>query len=143
MDNKKDIARQMVMSVQQQRVQKIISDMQTLEDKIKQTNIFISQVQKINKEAEVYSKVGRLFNKAQKKQVVEGLNKQMTSSGKQLIRLKKNKISLKNQLYESKISYRELISMEPVECLSFTHCPSPPSPSVGRRSALLSMFSQI
>ena len=64
MDNKKDIARQMAMSVQQQRVQKIISDMQTLEDKIKQTIIFISQVQKINKEAEVYSKVGRLFNKA-------------------------------------------------------------------------------
>ena len=68
MDNEKDIARQMVMSVQQQ--QQIISDIQTLEDKIKQTNIFISQVQKINKEAEVYSKVGRLFIKAQKKQVV-------------------------------------------------------------------------
>ena len=45
---------------------------QTLEDKRKQTIIFISQVQKINKEAEVYSKVGRLFNKAQEKQVVEG-----------------------------------------------------------------------
>ena len=43
---------------------------QTLEDKRKQTIIFISQVQKINKEAEVYSKVGRLFIKAQKKQVV-------------------------------------------------------------------------
>ena len=70
-DNEKDIARQMVVSVQQQqRFQKINSDMQTLEDKIKQTIIFISQVQKINKEAEVYSKVGRLFIKAQKKQVV-------------------------------------------------------------------------
>ena len=88
-------------------------------------------MQKINKEAEVYSKVGRLFNKAQEKQVVEGLNKQTTSSGKQLIRLKKDKISLRNQLYESKISYRELIS------------PPSPSPSVGRRSVLLSMFSQI
>ena len=104
--------------------------------------IFISQVEKIIKVAEVYSKVRRLFIKEQKKQVVEGLNKQMASSGKQLIRLKKDKISLRNQLYESKNSYRELISMEPVECLSFTHCP-PPSPSVGRRSALLSMFSQI
>ena len=49
-----DIARQMVVSVQQQqRFQKINSDIQTLEDKIKQTIIFISQVQKINKEAEV------------------------------------------------------------------------------------------
>ena len=129
------------MSVQQQRVQKIISDMQTLEDKIKQTIIFISQVQKINKEAEVYSKVERLFIKERNKQVVEGLNKCMASSGKQLICLKKDKISLRNQLYESKNSYSEFISMEPVECLSFTHCP--PSPSVGRRSALLSMFSQI
>ena len=89
-------------------------------------------MQKINKEAEVYSKVGRLFNKAQEKQVVEGLNKQTTSSGKQLIRLKKDKISLRNQLYESKISYRELISMEPVECLSFTHCP-PPLPLSGKK----------
>ena len=70
-DNEKDIARKMVVSVQQQqRFQKINSYMQTLEDKKKQTIIFISQVQKINKEAEVYSKVGRLFIKAQKKQVV-------------------------------------------------------------------------
>ena len=36
----------------------------------------------------------------------------MTSSGKQL---KKDKISLRNQLYEIKNSYGELISMEPVE----------------------------
>ena len=57
-DNEKDIARQMVMSVQQQ----IISDIQTLEDKIKQTNIFIFQVQKINKDAEVYSKVGEVIH---------------------------------------------------------------------------------
>ena len=70
---------------------------QTLEDKRKQTIIFISQVQKINKEAEVYSKVGRLFIKAQKKQVVEGLNKQMAMSWK-LICLQKDKISLRNQL---------------------------------------------
>ena len=83
----------MEMSVQQQ--QQIISDIQILEDKMKQTNIFISQVQKINKEAEVYSKVGRLFIKVQKKQVVEGLNKQMARSGKQLICLQKDKISLK------------------------------------------------
>ena len=97
-DNEKDIARQMVVSVhQQQRFQKINSYMQTLEDKIKQTIIFISQVQKINKEAEVYSKVGRLFIKAQKKQVVEGLNKQMEMSWK-LICLQKDKISLRNQL---------------------------------------------
>ena len=93
---------------QQQRFQKINSDMQTLEDKIKQTIIFISQVQKINKEAEVYSKVGRLFIKAQKKQVVEGLNKQMAMSWKQLICLQKDKISLEESAY----------SMEPVECLS-------------------------
>ena len=93
-----DMARQMVVSVQQQqRFQKINSYMQTLEDKIKQTIIFISQVQKINKEAEVYSKVGRLFIKAQKKQVVEGLNKQMAMSWK-LICLQKDKISLRNQL---------------------------------------------
>ena len=84
-------------------------------------------MEKIIKVAEVYSKVGRLFIKEQKKQVVEGLNKQMASSGKQLIRLKKDKISLRrNQLYESKISYREMISMEPVKCLSFTHCRPPP-----------------
>ena len=70
---------------------------QTLEDKRKQTIIFISQVQKINKEAEVYSKVGRLFIKVQKKQVVEGLNKQMAMSWK-LICLQKDKISLRNQL---------------------------------------------
>ena len=63
-------------------------------------------MEKIIKVAEVYSKVGRLFIKEHKKQVVEGLNKQMASSGKQLIRLKKDKISLRNQLYESKISYR-------------------------------------
>ena len=67
---------------------------QTLEDKRKQTIIFISQVQKINKEAEVYSKVGRLFIKAQKKQVVEGLNKRIAMSWKQLICLQKDKISL-------------------------------------------------
>ena len=42
----------------------------------------------------------------------------MTSSGKQL---KKDKISLRNQLYEIKNSYGELISMEPVEW------PPPPS----------------
>ena len=110
-DNEKDITRQMVVSVQQQqRFQKINSDMQTLEaeDKIKQTIIFIPQVQKINKEAEVYSKVGRLFIKAQKKQVVEGLNKQMAMSWKQLICLQKDKISLEESAY----------SMEPVECLS-------------------------
>ena len=98
-DNEKDIARQMVVSVQQQqRFQKINSYMQTQEDRIKQTIIFISQVQKINKEAEVYSKVGRLFIKAQNKQVVEGLNKQMARSGKQLICLQEDKISLRNQL---------------------------------------------
>ena len=108
-DNEKDIARQMVVSVQQQqRFQKINSYMQTLEDKIKQTIIFISQVQKINKEAEVYSKVGRLFIKAQKKQVVEGLNKRIAMSWKQLICLQKDKISLEESAY----------SMEPVECLS-------------------------
>ena len=81
---------------------------QTLEDKRKQTIIFISQVQKINKEAEVYSKVGRLFIKAQKKQVVEGLNKRITTSWKQLICLQEDKISLEESAY----------SMEPVECLS-------------------------
>ena len=109
-DNEKDIARQMVVSVQQQqRFQKINSYMQTLEDKIKQTIIFISQVQKINKEAEFYSKVGRLFIKVQKKQVVEGLSKQMAMSWK-LICLQKDKIPLRNQLTDSKNSYRELIS---------------------------------
>ena len=102
-DNEKDIARQMVMSVQQQ--QQIISDIQTLEDKIKQTNIFISQVQKINKDAEVYSKVGGLFIKAQNKHVVEGLYKHMARSGKQLICLQKDKITLRNQLTDSKNSY--------------------------------------
>ena len=81
---------------------------QTLEDKRKQTIIFISQVQKINKEAEVYSKVGRLFIKAQKKQVVEGLNKRIAMSWKQLICLQKDKISLEESAY----------SMDPVECLS-------------------------
>ena len=81
---------------------------QTLEDKRKQTIIFISQVQKINKEAEVYSKVGRLFIKAQKKQVVEGLNKRIAMSWKPLICLQKDKISLEESAY----------SMEPVECLS-------------------------
>ena len=59
---------------------------QTLENKRKTIN-FISQVQK---EAEVYSKVGRLFIKAQKKQVEEGLNKQMAMSWK-LICLQKDK----------------------------------------------------
>ena len=49
----------------------INSDMQSLEDKIKQTNIFISQVEKIIKAAEGYSKVGRLFIKEEKKQVVD------------------------------------------------------------------------
>ena len=39
--------------------------------KLKQTNIFISQVEKIIKAAEVYSKVGRLFIKEEKKQVVD------------------------------------------------------------------------
>ena len=67
-------------------------------------------MQKINKEAEVYRKVGRLFIKVQKKQVVEGLNKQMARSGKQLICLQKDKISLKNQLTDRKNSYIELIS---------------------------------
>ena len=65
LDNEKYIAWQMVV-----RVQKINSNIQTLGDKIKQTNIFISPVENINKWAEVYSKVGRLFIKAQKKQVV-------------------------------------------------------------------------
>ena len=72
LDNEKYIAWQMVVSLQQlpQRVQKINSNIQTLGDKIKQTNIFISPVENINKWAEVYSKVGRLFMTAQKKQVV-------------------------------------------------------------------------
>ena len=70
---------------------------QTLGDKIKQTNIFISQVEKIDKEADEYSKVRRLFIKAQKKQVEEGLNKQMAMSWK-LICLQKDQISLRNQL---------------------------------------------
>ena len=61
----------------------------------------------------MYSKVERLFIKERNKQVVEGLNKWMASSGKQLICLKKDKISLRNQLYEIKNSYGELISMEP------------------------------
>ena len=52
--------------------------------------------------------MGRLFIKAQKKQVVEGLNKQMAMSWKQLICLQKDKISLEESAY----------SMEPVECLS-------------------------
>ena len=73
-------------------------------------------MEKIIKEAEVYSKVERLFIKERNKQVVEGLDKWMTSSGKQLICLKKDKISLRNQLYEIKNSYGGLISMEPVEC---------------------------
>ena len=114
--SEKDIARQMVVSVQQQQQR----DKQS-EDKIQQTNIFISQVEKIIKEAEVYSKVERLFIKEQNRQVVEGRNKQMASSGKQLICLKKDKISLRNQLYEIKNSYGGLISMEPVEC------PPPPT----------------
>ena len=70
-------------------------------------------MEKTIKEAEVYSKVERLFIKERNKQVVEGLNKWMASSGKQLICLKKDKISLRNQLYEIKNSYGELISMEP------------------------------
>ena len=72
LNNEKYIAWQTVVSLQQlqQRVQKINSNIQTLGDKIKQTNIFISPVENINKWAEVYSKVGRLFIKAQKKQVV-------------------------------------------------------------------------
>ena len=42
----------------------------------------------------MYSNVGRLrlFIKAQKRQVVEGLNMQMTINGKQLMCLMKNKI---------------------------------------------------
>ena len=78
-------------------------------------------MEKTIKEAEVYSKVERLFIKERNKQVVEGLNKWMASSEKQLNCLKKDKISLRNQLYEIKNSYGELISMEPVEC--------PPSPT--------------
>ena len=73
-DNEKYIAWQMVVVSLQQRV-KINCDIQTLGDKIKQTNIFISQVEKIIKEAEVYSKVDRLFIKEQNRQVVEGRNK--------------------------------------------------------------------
>ena len=51
LDNEKYIAWQMVVSLQQlqQRVQKINSNIQTLGDKIKQTNIFISPVENINK----------------------------------------------------------------------------------------------
>ena len=51
LDNEKYIAWQMVVSLQQlqQRVQKINSNIQTLGDKIKQTNIFISLVENINK----------------------------------------------------------------------------------------------
>ena len=66
-------------------------------------------MEKTIKEAEVYIKVERLFIKERNKQVVEGLNKWMASSGKQLICLKKDKISLRNQLYEIKNSYGELI----------------------------------
>ena len=49
--NEKYIAWQMVVSLQQlqQRVQKINSNIQTLGDKINQTNIFISPVENINK----------------------------------------------------------------------------------------------
>ena len=47
-DNEKYIAWQMVVVSLQQRV-KINCDIQTLGDKIKQTNIFISQVGNINK----------------------------------------------------------------------------------------------
>ena len=51
LDNEKYIAWQMVVSLQQlqQRVQKLNSNIQTLGDKIKQTNIFISPVENINK----------------------------------------------------------------------------------------------
>ena len=41
-------------------------------------------MEKTIKEAEVYSKVERLFIKERNKQVVEGLNKWMASSGKQV-----------------------------------------------------------
>ena len=127
-DNEKDIPRNMVVSMQeqQQRLPKINRKIQALEDKIKQANISISQVGEINKEAEVYSKVGRLFIKAQKNQVVEDLDNQLTSSGKQLICLRKNKILLRHQMKDIENSCRELMSREPVESLSravvmFTH----------------------
>eukprot|EP00092_Neocalanus_flemingeri_P005901 GFUD01006352.1.p1 GENE.GFUD01006352.1~~GFUD01006352.1.p1 ORF type:complete len:385 (+),score=158.70 GFUD01006352.1:61-1215(+) len=121
------ITRQVAMTVQcQQRVQELNRQMKTIEEERKEARKLISLLDQLHTEAEVYSKVGRLYIRAERTEVVGELERQVQLSNDKMVSMGNREIFLKNQLRESEACLREETAMEPLNSLCravvmFTH----------------------
>ena len=126
-ETENNTTRQVAMTVQwQQRVQKLNRQMEVLQEQTEKASNLISELDKVDGDAELYSKVGRLYVKTQKGEVVMELDRQVAGNKEQLVTMRRNKKILRNELSDSEACLRELTSMEPQNSLCravvmFTH----------------------
>eukprot|EP00090_Calanus_glacialis_P018156 TRINITY_DN28163_c0_g1_i1.p1 TRINITY_DN28163_c0_g1~~TRINITY_DN28163_c0_g1_i1.p1 ORF type:complete len:369 (-),score=160.32 TRINITY_DN28163_c0_g1_i1:109-1215(-) len=126
-ETEKNTTRQVAMTVQwQQRVQKLNRQMEVLQEQTEKASNLISELDKVDGDAELYSKVGRLYVKTQKGKVVMELDMQVAGNKEQLVTMRRNNKILRNELSDSEACLRELTSMEPQNSLCravvmFTH----------------------